>query len=292
MKRSKKVAMKLIVCICLILGLANINMIRVEAKTLKSASDFEYWENEDGKTVKIVNAANNAPEQRKLITKIVIPAKIDGKKVTAIGSRAFADCENLETVIIENGIKSIGNDAFDNCYKLTTITIPSSVKNIPIPSSSGVGILLNHCSEDLVVITTQGSYADKYFKTYSLYLGGTLVEDDYTGHFEGSVYKKAKVVSVAKMKGFKAGAKKKSLVLTWKKAKNMSGYQVQYSKNKKFSKVTTKTVKKTKTKYTLKKLASGTKYYVRIRAYKNYKNTNGKIVKAYGEWTTLNKTTK
>lgn len=292
MNKSKSLVMKFIVCFCLVCGIVNMNVLPTEAKTLKSASDFEYWENEDGKTITIVNAMENTPEQRSLITKIVIPAKIDGKKVTAIGSRAFADCENLNTVVIEKGIKSIGNDAFDNCYKLTSITIPSSVKKIPVPSSSGVGMLLNQCSKDLVVITAQGSYAQKYFNKYSLYLGKS--EGDYVnGQWvttKKSEYKKAKVVAVAGVKKFKAVGKQTAIALTWKKVKNMSGYQIQYSKDKQFSNAITKTVKKTK--YTLKKLESGTKYYVRIRAYKNYKNAKGKTVKAYGEWTTLNTTTK
>ncbi len=53
-----------------------------------------------------------------------------------------------------------------------------------------------------------------------------------------------------------------------KKAKQTSGYQIQYSTGKKFTKKTTvtKTMKKnTITKLTVKKLKSQKRYYVRIR---------------------------
>ncbi len=76
-------------------------------------------------------------------------------------------------------------------------------------------------------------------------------------------------------------SKKSTATVTWKKVKDASGYIVEYSTSKKFTKKTTKkaTVKKGATiKTTLKKLKSGKKYYVRVKAYKTYK---GKTV--YGK---------
>ena len=67
-----------------------------------------------------------------------------------------------------------------------------------------------------------------------------------------------------------------------KAVKNVNGYQVAYSTSKKFVKKATKTklIKKAKTvKTTLKKLKSGKKYFIRIRAYRTVK---GK--KVYGAW--------
>ena len=45
-------------------------------------------------------------------------------------------------------------------------------------------------------------------------------------------------------------------------------------------------------KTTVKSLKSGKKYYVRVRAYKNYKNAAGKTVPAYGAYKTLTKAVK
>lgn len=87
--------------------------------------------------------------------------------------------------------------------------------------------------------------------------------------------KKPKASSIKKIK--KA---KKSLKVTWKKVKNVKGYQLQYSTSKKFKKAKTVTVKKAKTtSKTIKKLKAKKKYYVRIRT---YITVNGK--KQYSDW--------
>ena len=68
---------------------------------------------------------------------------------------------------------------------------------------------------------------------------------------------------------------KKQLNISWKKDKNVSGYEIKYSTSSKFTKKTTKTVKagKNSTSSTVKKLKSGKKYYVKLRS---YKTINGK----------------
>ncbi len=61
----------------------------------------------------------------------------------------------------------------------------------------------------------------------------------------------------------------KSIKITWAKQKSKtSGYQIQYSTDKKFKNAKTVTIKKnTTTSKTVKNLKKGKKYYVRIRAY-------------------------
>lgn len=60
-------------------------------------------------------------------------------------------------------------------------------------------------------------------------------------------------------------SKKKTLTVKFKKTDGAKKYVVEISKNKKFNKVTKKTVTKTTAKFT--KLTSGKKYYVRMKAY-------------------------
>ena len=81
-------------------------------------------------------------------------------------------------------------------------------------------------------------------------------------------------------------AKKKTVTVKWKKKKGISGYQIQYALNKKFTKSKkTKTVAKAKkTSLTIKKLESQKTYYVRIRT---YKKVNG--VSYYGSWSKTKK---
>ncbi len=76
------------------------------------------------------------------------------------------------------------------------------------------------------------------------------------------------------------------MIVKWKRqSKQVTGYQVQYSINKKFKKgVKTSTIKKYKTtSKTISKLKSKKKYYVRVRTYKTVK-INGKSTKLYSGW--------
>ena len=48
--------------------------------------------------------------------------------IREIGTRAFADCPNLEVITTNNGVKVIYNDAFANCPKLHTIYLSSMLR--------------------------------------------------------------------------------------------------------------------------------------------------------------------
>ncbi len=78
-------------------------------------------------------------------------------------------------------------------------------------------------------------------------------------------------------------AKKALTVSISKKTKQVTGYEIQYATNKKFSKAKKVTIKSYKTtKTTLKKLSAKKTYYVRVRTYK----TVGKT-KYYSGWSTV-----
>lgn len=94
---------------------------------------------------------------------------------------------------------------------------------------------------------------------------------------------------VGKVSTFKINNKTKNkLKLTWKKMSGAAGYEIQYSTSKKYKKATKVKVSKSKKAYTIKKLKSGKKYYVRIRAYKTYKDASGKKQTVYGKWVAKN----
>ncbi|HCT92525.1 MAG TPA: hypothetical protein DF613_14280 [Lachnospiraceae bacterium] len=72
-----------------------------------------------------------------------------------------------------------------------------------------------------------------------------------------------------------AGTKKKTAKATWKKVSGATGYQIQYALKSNFKGKKTVTVKGgKKTSGTIKKLKSGKKYYVRVRAYKKIGSQN------------------
>ena len=94
------------------------------------------------------------------------------------------------------------------------------------------------------------------------------------------VNKKQKKVSIKKLKKARKGFK-----ASWKKVTGVSGYQIQISTSKKFSRETsTYSIKgNKKTSKSFKGLKAKKTYYVRVRTYKNAK-VNGKSVKVYSSW--------
>lgn len=53
-----------------------------------------------------------------------------GTGITAIGTDAFADCTNLQTVQLPDTLQIIGENSFQNCKRLTEVRIPASVQKI------------------------------------------------------------------------------------------------------------------------------------------------------------------
>lgn len=86
---------------------------------------------------------------------------------------------------------------------------------------------------------------------------------------------KASIKSVKNAKGKKAIIKLTAI-------KNISGYQLQYSTNKKFTKAKSKYI--SKSGYTVKNLKKKKKYFFRARA---FKTVSGKM--QYGEWSNVKK---
>nr|MCR4760456.1 leucine-rich repeat domain-containing protein [Oscillospiraceae bacterium] len=93
----------------------------ITADVANPASEFETVQ--IGDTVRITgwNGSGNA---------VVLPAKIDGLPVTAIGDNAFSGNKTLTKVSIPNCITAIGRNAFANCGKLEIIHIPASITEI------------------------------------------------------------------------------------------------------------------------------------------------------------------
>ena len=90
--------------------------------------DLQYYEETyDGNTtVTIYGLSNNSYSG-----KVIIPAEINGRKVTKICDGAFRDSQiSLIEFEASDNIESIGMGAFYNCPNLSKITIPSNMKII------------------------------------------------------------------------------------------------------------------------------------------------------------------
>lgn len=99
---------------------------------------------------------------------------------------------------------------------------------------------------------------------------------------------KVKIPIVSKVSALKVKAGKKKLTVSWKEDSSVTGYQIQISAKLNFRSRKNITIGKFKKIYTKKGLKSKKKYYVRIRAYKTYKD-NGITKKAYGKWSVKSK---
>ena len=85
---------------------------------------------------------------------------------------------------------------------------------------------------------------------------------------------KPKAASISKVKNISG----RGMKITWKKQERISGYQVQYSTNKKFKKAKSNKVSSYYNSFSVKSMKKKT-YYIRVRAYKS----DGKSIN-YGAW--------
>ena len=91
--------------------------------TAYGSTGLAYTVNADGETCTITGIGTCSD------TKVIIPKKIDGYTVTAIGQKAFADCTGVTGIVIPSTVATIENRAFYNTG-ITEITIPASVSYI------------------------------------------------------------------------------------------------------------------------------------------------------------------
>ena len=60
---------------------------------------------------------------------VTVPEKLGNYPVRVIGEKAFMECENIDSIVIPEGVRIIDEYAFTFC-SLTSITLPSSLKTI------------------------------------------------------------------------------------------------------------------------------------------------------------------
>ena len=83
--------------------------------------------------------------------KLILPATIDGKAVTGIGDKAFAENQILDEIVLPAGLLRIGAWAFKGCTLLTDFTVPNTVTEL------GEGVFEN--CEQMVSAKLRGSYS-------------------------------------------------------------------------------------------------------------------------------------
>lgn len=120
-------------------------------------------------------------------------------------------------------------------------------------------------------------------------LTGTPDETNVTPSPTKTLDRRSSSVSVkkpGKVKNIRVkNKKKKKMVISWNWKLSVSGFQIQYAQNKKFTKKKKgKMVGKWTSQKTITKLEKGKTYYVRVRAYKKSAGRN-----IYGNWSKIKK---
>lgn len=87
-----------------------------------SMPEFGFELNEDGNsyTLTYYNELSDAKSE------VIIPENYEGLPVTIIGGSAFANHDELERIVIPEGVEIIDSNAFGGCSSLKEIEIPSS----------------------------------------------------------------------------------------------------------------------------------------------------------------------
>lgn len=167
---------------------------------------------------------------------------------------------NKITGVTDKIKKTWGNKAFTLKAKAVgAITYKSSNKKVVTVGTKTGKVTIKGCGKAVITITASGN---AQYKSATKKVTITVVP------------KKQKITSLKV-------SKKNILIVKWKKDKKATGYQIQYSTNKKFKKPKTVLVKKNTASAVIKKLKSGKKYYVKVRAYK--KSGKGKVYGSYSK---------
>ena len=122
------------------------NETNIQSTTIEDETDSEVIEITDSENNIYENLIYDVQNNHIKITgyindpiEIIIPSKINGLPVTIIGDRAFEHCDNLESIIISDGVTEIEGSAFWDCHKLINIELPDSVTYIGNCAFAGCG---------------------------------------------------------------------------------------------------------------------------------------------------------
>ena len=72
--------------------------------------------------------------------KLTIPSKLDGLRIHKLAPDCFKRCDDLESVVIQEGIRSVEAAAFFNCGNLSEVTIPDSLEHLGWESFHGTSL--------------------------------------------------------------------------------------------------------------------------------------------------------
>ena len=110
----------------------------LDGETPTDVSVFKYKELKDG-TVSITGTYAQAAE----LKKIVVPAVIDGKKVSTLGESALATLYATEEIVVSGYVVKVEPYAFRDCTSLKTVKLSENIVTIDEGAFQGCSALTN-----------------------------------------------------------------------------------------------------------------------------------------------------
>jgi hypothetical protein len=121
MRHTGKRVLSGAICVALLFSCVLVGASAAEKKTGTYESLTYVVENN---AVTITRCSTSASGQ------VEIPAEIQNCPVTAIGNKAFYDCQGVTAVTIPKGVTTIGTSAFQYCTRLNQVSLPSTLTTI------------------------------------------------------------------------------------------------------------------------------------------------------------------
>lgn len=151
MKKYKKIFSIFIACLTTASAFSFHMSADVSYKVSSDDSRYKYIINDNGS----ISIAANENSSSKLNGKVTLPSSLDGRTVTGICEKGFANNEKITTVNIPDTVKEINSLAFANCLSLSSVSIPDTITSmgtIPFSCSLYEEKLINMADDGFVTI--------------------------------------------------------------------------------------------------------------------------------------------
>ena len=209
-------------------------------------------------------------------------------KITTIEENTFYGCSELEAVVIPDQVTMIGKSAFDECTVLKSVTFGKSLKVIKDQAFASVNIRNFTIPSGIQKIET-GAFA-------GINQIGTVTFEGSTKYVAADAFMNSTGIKLVYKKGIKEAQTELSydyiiarkngnnkVRTTWQPVSGANGYQLKFSTDKKFKKVS-------KTVMVKKNVSNATTYvknkkktlYIKVRPYQTINKKN-----VYGRWSYL-----
>lgn len=262
----------------------DLNLIKVSGNVASdidiSIDGSDLAVNTEGTLENVTTAALSGTETvERAFTGVTGEFKIDSDaKVDNATEIAMVRTEGLTTIDTSGDIGVLGVSTTTNSKNISQAVIKLSKDTYTYNGKKKKPTITVELGDK--VLTASKDYKVSYKNNKNV--GTATLTIKGIGDYNGTVSRTFKIVPKATSLS-KISASGETISVKWKKqTKSVTGYEIQYSTSKSFTKKTTETVtvagaKKTKT--TISGLKSGKKYYARVRT---YKVVNGK--KYYSGW--------